>query len=102
MPKPREVLDRILRDISGSDPVYFQPPENLKMSYPCIRYERDRSYDIFADNGKYVLRKGYMITRISKDPDDPKLDQIEALPLCSYVRHYVADNLNHDVYLIYS
>ena len=101
MARPRTELDVILRETRGSSNVYFQPPENLRMQYPCLRYERDRTYDIFADDNKYILHKGYMITSISKDPDDTVLDRLEALPLCSYVRHYVADNLNHDVFLIY-
>lgn len=101
MARPRLDLDAILRSIRGSSNVYFQPPVNLIMRYPCLRYERDRTYDIFADDKKYILHKGYMVTSISDDPDDPVLDQLEKLPMCSYVRHYVADNLNHDVYLIY-
>lgn len=101
MARPRTELDTILRTIRGSSNVYFQPPENLIMRYPCIRYERDRTYDIFADNRKYLLYKGYMITSISDDPDDIVLDKLEGLSMCSYVRHYVADNLNHDVFLIY-
>ena len=100
MARPRDELDAILRHIRGAS-VYFQPPENVRMLYPCIRYERDRSYDIFADDNKYLRYRGYMITSISKDPDDPVLDQLEKLRMCTYVRHYVADNLNHDVYLIY-
>ena len=32
-------LDDTLREIMGDKgSVYFQPPENLKMKYPCIRY----------------------------------------------------------------
>lgn len=101
MARPRTELDAILRSILGSKPLYFQPPENLSMTYPCLRYEWDRTYDQYADNGKYILHRGYMLTYIGKDPDDPVLDRLLALPLCSFVRHYVADTLNHTVFLIY-
>lgn len=101
MARPRTELDAILRATLGSNNVYFQPPENLEMSYPCIRYEWDRTYDQYGNNGRYILHKGYMLTHIGKNPDDPVFDQLLALPLCSFVRQYVADNLNHTVFLIY-
>ena len=31
-------LGNKLKEILGSSNVYFQPPDNLKMVYPCIRY----------------------------------------------------------------
>ena len=31
-------LGNKLKEILGSNNVYFQPPDNLKMVYPCIRY----------------------------------------------------------------
>ncbi len=101
MARPRVELQMILEQLSGSSGVYFQPPENLKLQYPCIIYNRDRSWDVWGDNGKYLRYKGYSITRISRNPDDSVLDQLELLPMCSFVRHYVADNLNHDVFVIY-
>ena len=33
-------LHEILVGILGNENVYFQPPANLVMQYPCIRYER--------------------------------------------------------------
>lgn len=101
MARPRTDLDAILRTCLGSDNVYYQPPENLRISYPCICYEWDRTYDQYADNGRYLLHRGYMLTHIGKDPDDPVFERLLALPMCSYVRHYIADNLNHTVFLIY-
>lgn len=101
MARPRIELDEILRGILGSSNVYFQPPESTKMRYPAIVYNRDRTWDMYADDGKYVKYKGYSITHIDWDPDSPVLDKLEALPLCSFIRHIVSDGLNNDVYLIY-
>jgi hypothetical protein len=101
MARPRIELQTKLEEILGSSDVWFQSPGDDKLHFPCIIYNRDRSFDIFSDNGKYIRYKGYSITHIGKNPDDPVLDQIEVLPMCSFVRHYVADNLNHDVFLIY-
>lgn len=40
MAEPRQKLDAILRqivkDACGKENVYYQPPANLRMSYPCI------------------------------------------------------------------
>lgn len=101
MARPRMDLQLRLEEATGY-PVYFQPPENVRISYPATIYHRDRSWDVWADNGKYLLYKGYILTYCSEDPDDPVLDRIELLPMCSYERHYEADGLNHDVFLIYN
>lgn len=39
----RYELQAVLEGILGSGNVYFQPPENLKMRYDCIVYERSES-----------------------------------------------------------
>ena len=101
MARPRIELQNMLEDILGSSNVYYQPPENLKLQYPAIVYHRDRSWDMWADNNKYLLYKGYIVTFISWNPISPALDRLEYLPLCSFERHYEADGLNHDVFLIY-
>ena len=101
MARQRTDLQTILENLLGTRNVYYQPPEDVHMKYPAIVYSRDRSWDILADNNKYILYKGYMITFIDYNPDNPILDQIELLDMCSFNRHYEADGLNHDVFLIY-
>lgn len=82
-------------------PVYFQPPPNLVMQYPCIVYKRDRAETTFADNKLYRHIKGYQVTVIDEDPDSPIPDKVITLPLCKFDRFYTADNLNHDVFNIF-
>lgn len=101
MAQPRTDLQAILEEILGSSNVYFQPPESQVMQYPAIVYNRDRSFRHDADDKRYLLSKGYQVTYLDWDPDSPVLDALEALPYCSFVRHYVSDGLNHDVFLIY-
>jgi hypothetical protein len=101
MARPRLELDNQLRSILGSANVYFQPPENTQMKYPCIVYNVDSVFDLFADNRKYLYDKGYMVTYIDWDPDSPVLEALLKMPMCSFVRHYESDGLNHDVFLIY-
>lgn len=101
MARSRLNLQAELERILGSEHVYYQPPENIKLRFPAIVYNRDRSWDVWADNKKYLLYKGYMITAIGLNPDSMVLDQIELMDMCTYVRHFIVDGLNHDVFLIY-
>ena len=94
-------LHNLLVKLFGSDNVYYQPPENLKMSYPCIRYSKEGILSSHADDIKYVNRTRYTITVIDSHPDYAVIVKILDLPLSSYDRHYTSDNLNHDVITLY-
>lgn len=94
-------LHKILTEFLGNDHVYYQPPENLKMVYPCIRYTKDDIDLTYADNTQYLNKKRYSITYIDKLPDNEIIDKLLSLPLSSYDRHYTYDNLNHDVITLY-
>lgn len=81
--------------------VYFNPPESVKMIYPCIIYNRSNGNIAHADNNPYTFKVHYQITIIDKDPDSLLIDKVAALPTVRYDRHYKADKLNHDVFDIY-
>lgn len=99
---PRLQLHQRLKDIAGEGAnVYFQPPENVKMTYPCIVYQRDYASNQFADNRPYRHMKRYQVTIITRDPDSEIPDKIAALPLTTFSRFFVSDNLNHDIYSLY-
>ena len=89
-------LHRELINILGSNNVYFQPPETLKMKYPCIRYSKQRPMVEHADNTRYFNRRRYELTVIDTNPDTDIPERIaESLPYCSVDRYYTADNLTH-------
>lgn len=95
-------LHSILSNILGSNPhIYFQPPTNIQMKYPCIVYKRDVAVTRFADNEPYRYSKRYQVTIIDMDPDSEIPDKVAALPMCVHSRFFTADNLNHDVFNIY-
>jgi hypothetical protein len=81
--------------------VYFQPPTNVQLTYPCIVYTRDFADTKFADDIPYDHTKRYMITVIDRDPDSDIPDKVAAMPLSLFNRFYTVDNLNHDVYNVY-
>lgn len=96
---PRLELQALLETFTPN--VYFQPPENVQLIYPCIIYERDQRATIFAGDRPYrdVIR--YSVTVVDRDPVSPILSELGKLPMCLFNRHYVAFNLNHDVYNLF-
>lgn len=97
----REELHAILEGLLGSPNVYFQPPANVQMNYPAIVYARDSARSEFAGNVPYRFTKRYTVTVIDRSPTNPVLDKVAMLPMSLYTRHFVADNLNHDVFNLY-
>lgn len=94
-------LHALLVSILGSSNVYFQPPSNLVMQYPCIVYARANEDQRYANGLPYSRQKQYSITVIDKDPDSLTPDKVGGLPMSSFSRHFKADNLNHDVFNLY-
>ena len=101
MAKPRIELQRILENLLGSRNVYFQPPETVKLQYPCIVYELGDIDVVHADNEKYVTKKMYTVMLMDKKPDSELIDKLILLPYCSFDRHYAAENVNHDIFTLY-
>ena len=81
--------------------VYFQPPTNIQLKYPCIVYKRDFAETKFADDKPYNHTKRYMIMIIDQDPDSDIPDKVASMPMSLFNRFYTADNLNHDVYSVF-
>lgn len=71
------------------------------MAYPCIIYINDNAKSQFADNLPYSRAKRYQVMHITRDPDTPTPDDIGKLPLCTFNRYYIADNLHHYVFDLY-
>ena len=81
--------------------VYFQPPENVQLKYPCIIYHRDFAHTKFADDNPYDHTVRYAITVIDRDPDSEIPSKVAAMPMSLFNRFFTVDNLNHDVYNVY-
>jgi hypothetical protein len=93
------MLHQLLETITPK--VYFQPPTNVRLEYPCIVYHRDFADTKFADDKPYNHTKRYMVIVIDRDPDSQIPDKVAALPMSLFNRFYTADDLNHDVYNVY-
>lgn len=95
------ILENILSSNGLEKNVYFQPPETLKMSYPCIVYHRQYMTKIPADNIKYLANRQYRITYIDRSPISGVIESLLELPFCRYISHSIVDNLNQDAFEIY-
>lgn len=99
--RSREELQSKFEEILGTSDVYFQPPPNIKMTYPAIVFRRKKIKPIFANNSVYITQTAYEATVIDKNPDSKIVEKVSKLPCCEHMRHFKADNLNHDVFTIY-
>ena len=75
-------LHNLLVDLLGSTNVYFQPPETVKLQYPCIIYNRVTNDTKFANSKPYTITRKYFVLVIDANPDSDIPDKISALPKC--------------------
>lgn len=91
-------LHEELCNLLGSRNVYFQPPESVKLVYPCIVYTKSFVSVRSANNRVYKTDVQYQITVIDYDPDSDIHSRIlNYFPMCRFDRAYTSDNLNHNV-----
>ena len=96
------LLCKVMKDVSGVENVYFQPPENLLLKYPAIVYSRSDIRNRPADDMVYSQFTFYDLTVIDKNPDSLLVYAVASLPRCKFGRHYKSDNLNHDTFTIFT
>lgn len=95
-------LQTELETILGTRNVYFQPPESKKLQYDCIVYNRSNIDTKQADNYNYISKDKYEVTLIYRDPDNVLPHNIlSRFQYCKHIKHFVVDNLYHDVFGIY-
>ena len=94
-------LHEELKRLLGSETVYFQPPETIKMHYPAIEYSLATIKSIPADDLRYLKYKAYSLILIDPNPDSVFVDKILDFKMCSFNRAYAADNLNHWAFTIF-
>lgn len=101
MESNRLKLQSKLEELLGTRNVYFNPPENFKMKYPCIVYNRQNIDRKYADNKSYKRSFCYKLTFINSDPDDVAIEKILELPMSRFDRQFPSDGLIHTIFTIY-
>ena len=94
-------LQMLLEELLESRNVYFQPPSDLVMQYPAIRYTLDTRPTDYADDISYIRRLKYSLIVIDKNPDSSIPSKILDIPTAAHTRRYTSNNLNHDVFTLY-
>lgn len=99
----RKELDAFLRETIQypSRKIYFQPPENQKISYPCLIYEFTGLNTRYADDRPYSQIPSWNLTYITRDPDDEMILKLAELPQCAMGRPFTSENLYHYPYTMY-
>lgn len=91
-----------LKEALGSDNVYFQPPETMKLSYPCIVFSETRPKVVFANNELYRDMKAFRVIYMDSLPTSDVPDKIKRIRYSSLEQIYKSGNLNHYAFTIYS
>lgn len=98
----RPELLPIFKALINNDNVYFQPAEDLKMNYPCIRYKLSEIKQWKANNEQYAHRQCYEVVYISRVPDDALVNTIlKTFDHISFSGVLVVNNLYHYRYKLY-
>lgn len=103
MEKRRKELSNIFKNILKpyKGHCYFQPPPNIKMEYPAVKYEVYQFRNRHADGNPYLQNVAFKVTVIEQDSTIPIATAVSKLSLCEHDRAYNADGLSHNVFIIY-
>ena len=114
MERRSDLLIQELRDLLGTDEVYFQASPDAGsedgeayiftgIHYPCFIMERTGAFQPAANDRNYLFRPSYQVTYINRDEPDPEMIQrvMAHFGHCKYQKHFAKGNLHHDVFLIY-
>ena len=95
-------LQRELEEFLGNKNVYFQPPESVKLRFPCIVYEYDVGITKYADDIPYQYIRPYKITIITQNPESDLVSKLAyKYPTIRQLPHFVSDNRYHDAFRLY-
>lgn len=96
-------LQNELVSLLGSSNVYYQPPESMKLKYPCFVYNSEPGNVRHANNKMYLYTPNYSLTYITREPDH--LDIVKRIlrnfEMIDHDRTFVNDNLYHEVFDLY-
>ena len=99
-PTNRDELHDLLVDVLGSDNVYFDPPEKIKIKYPAIVYHKNHITNRYASNKVYSNSYTYTLTLIDEYPDSEVIDKLSNLPYCKHNQSYSSNGMFHEVFTI--
>lgn len=101
MKKKTDYIYRTFKEL-GVNNIYIDPPENKRMKYPCVRVRLNTGRTRYADNKPHIFTPSWEIIYIGYEPDEEMVNNIMfAFSRISYTRHYTADGLHHNSFILY-
>lgn len=98
---PRLELQALFEQFTPN--VYYQPPRNITLKYPCIIYQRQPTMGTHANNLMYMASLPYQITVIDRDPESIIADRLlSSFRYCNETARFTNDNLYHVVLTMYN
>ncbi len=86
----------------GIEHVYTQPPESVKLEYPCVILRQTAGETSYANNMPYIYEDRFEATYIRRNRDpDVRRNIAMSFAKCRHDRSYSADNLYHSIFVIY-
>lgn len=93
-------LQRYLESLVGKGRVYFEPPETLKIQYPCIVYNLSRFDPVSADNLSYTVHQDYDVQYITREPEPDIPLKLAYSKRFRAGQHFVSDGMHHFNYSV--
>lgn len=81
--------------------VYYQPPESIKLVYPCIVYNREKFDTRYSNNKVYKDMTRYTVTVMDKNAESPLADVLRDLQYCEMDREFTSENIHHFVFTLF-
>lgn len=95
-------LQAKLEALLGNDHVYYQPPSNVHLEYPCFIYSKSTPELQHANNKLYFYMDSFNVIYIDVNPDNTMVEDFcREFQYVNPGASYVTDNLNHYVFDIY-
>lgn len=99
MAKRIELHNQLLQFLPN---VYFQPPADIRMTYPCIVYKKVTKDIDHANDSIYKEEQEYLITVMDRDPDSTIADEIlRHFQYAAPGQFFVVDNINQQTIKLY-
>lgn len=101
LPQKTDNIQSKLRSL-GIANVYFEPPQEIKMAFPCAVFHRGTISSRNANNRIYKMDDSYELQYICREPDPEMVHVIlESFQMIRHIRHFTADGLHHDQFKLY-
>lgn len=75
LPLTTRIVNKVKEEY-GDIRIYFQPPPNIMMVYPCSIVHIVDMYKIHADNNLYANDIKLEVVYMTEDPNDPMIENI--------------------------